>query len=74
METMRVAQDPHRTWLGDFRNLHRSKNGRAAAKGLPLQSPSGLLDTQTSHEHNSSLSSEGVRKIFLILICPVMKN
>lgn len=74
METMSVAQDLQGTWLGDSRNLYRFKNVRDAAKGLPPQGPSRLLDTQTSHAHNPPLSSEGVRKILLVSICPVMKN
>lgn len=74
METMNVAEDPHRTWLADSRNLHRLKSVRAEAKGLPPLGSCGLLDTQTQHAYNTALHSEGVRKILLASVCPVTKN
>ena len=33
-----------------------------------------LLDAQTTHAHNTPLSSEGVRKTLFASFCPVMKN
>lgn len=69
-----MAENPHRAWLGDYRNLCRFRSVRAEGKDLPPLCSSGLLDTQTSHTYNTPLSSEGARKILLASIYPVMKN
>lgn len=49
MAMMSVSEDPHRTWLGDSRDLHWFKSVRAEAKTSLPCAPVSLTHKQLMH-------------------------